>query len=292
VNFNDLMSARGGRQGKVDIPCPICGPERPGKRGRRGVMRTWLKGDDFIGFNCARCGAKGSVTAENHEQHNISYDPLAAMAARQRVAEAEAEEAREQREKLERAEAIWNASIPLDGTPGQAWLEGRGIDLSEAPNHGLRFHAECPYEGSPSAPSVIARYSDALTGEPKGIRRRPILAGHKAITLGPMRGCVIRLWPVIGEYLCIAEGIETALYAATRRTIRGERLTPMWATGSAGNMQRFPVLPTVRRLMILADNDENNTGQNAAAECAKRWTAAGREVIISIPKAVDAPVRH
>ena len=38
------------------------------------------------------------------------------------------------------------------------------------------------------------------------------------MTMGPMAGCVIRLWPQVGNRLIVGEGVETTLAAATRLT--------------------------------------------------------------------------
>ena len=35
--------------------------------------------------------------------------------------------------------------------------------------------------------------------------------------------------------------------------------------------------------MIWADNDASGTGINAAGECARRWIAAGKRVVIRMP---------
>jgi putative DNA primase/helicase len=99
-----------------------------------------------------------------------------------------------------------------------------------------------------------------------------------------MGGCVIRLFPDVGNRLVIAEGIETALTAATRFEHRGKLLRPAWATGCAGNMRRFPVLDGIEQLIIIVDNDASGTGQAAAEECACRWRDAGREVICWMPE--------
>ena len=99
---------------------------------------------------------------------------------------------------------------------------------------------------------------------------------------------MIRLWPqeLVGNRLVIGEGIETTLAAATCITHLGELLQPAWATGCANNMRRFPVIDGVEQLVILADNDASGTGQKAAAECAARWSDAGREVTVLIPPEV------
>jgi phage/plasmid primase-like uncharacterized protein len=190
-------------------------------------------------------------------------------------------------ETLRYAERIWNASAPIAGTPGAAYLAGRGILLDDVPEHGgLRFHPRCPWE-SGTAPCIVSRFTDATTGEPRGIHRRPI-TGAKPRTLGPMGSAVIRLWPdaEVTTGLVLGEGVETTLAAATRMTHRGTLLRPAWAAGCALSIERFPVLSGIECLTLLVDPDESNTGQNAAAKCAQRWREAGREVIRLIPNKV------
>ena len=55
-----------------------------------------------------------------------------------------------------------------------------------------------------------------------------------------------------------------------------------------GNLARLPVLPDVRELIILVDHDTNGEGQAAAADCALRWSRAGRRCIRLTPKAAGA----
>jgi hypothetical protein len=201
------------------------------------------------------------------------------------------DDAAERARKLALATRIWNESIPIIGTAGESYLRQRGIVLDRVPNHGgLRWHTRCPWGGDDYLPCIIARYTDAISAEPRGIRRRPIKNGEKARTLGPMGGCVVRLWPdeEVTQGLCLAEGIETALYAATRIMHRGTLLQPMWAAGSANNLENFPVLSGIERLTVLADHHESGRGQEAARRCAHRWARAGREVILRTPKQLGA----
>jgi hypothetical protein len=186
------------------------------------------------------------------------------------------------------AERIWRQSQDIAGTHAESYLARRGIVLDDVPNlGGLRWHPHCPWERG-TAPCVLARYTDARTAEPRGIWRRPI-DGNKPMTLGPMRGCVIRLWPDedMTTHLVLGEGVETAA-AASQIEHKGTLLQPMWAAGSAVNMARFPVLPGIEALTLIVDNDKSGTGQQAAATCARRWIDAGREVIRLTPKMMGA----
>jgi hypothetical protein len=200
---------------------------------------------------------------------------------------AEAEAAR----KLQQAERIWNAAVCIEGTPGALFLSERGIDITLAPDFGgLRWHPKCPWGKIDTAPCIIARFTDAITGEPRGIWRRSLKKDETPKALGAVAGCVIRLWPddAITDGLVLGEGVETTLAAALHIPHRSTVLQPAWAAGCADNMASFPVLAGIRTLTLLVDNDKNGAGQKAAAECARRWVAAGREVIRLTPRKLGA----
>jgi hypothetical protein len=194
-----------------------------------------------------------------------------------------------QRRNLEAAARIWREAVHIEGTPGALHFYKRDIDITLLPDFGgLRWHGKCPWQGGPIG-CVIARFTDAITGEPRGIWRRPIKRGDKPRTLGLMAGCVIRLFPdeAVTTGLCLAEGVETAA-AASQIEHKGTLLQPIWAAGSADNMARFPVLPGIEALTLIVDNDASGTGQDAAAACARRWLDAGREVTRLTPKMIGA----
>jgi phage/plasmid primase-like uncharacterized protein len=193
---------------------------------------------------------------------------------------------------LARADAIWRAAKPIAGTDGEAYLADRGIAVDHAPDHaGLRFHPACTY-GRGTTPAIVARFTDIITNTLRGIHRRAVLAGiePKTMSLGPVGGAVLRLWPddAVEQGLVIGEGIETVLAAATRIEHRGTLLQPAWACGSAGTLKDFPVLPGVEALTILADADASGRGQVAAERCAERWADAGREVTVLTPLELGA----
>jgi hypothetical protein len=192
-----------------------------------------------------------------------------------------------------RALTIWSDTADPRGTPVWRYLAARGIPLGELPsriNAVLRWHPHCPWgTGGARHGCMIALWTDAVSGKPRAIHRTAITdAGAKVgrKTLGPNAGCVIRLWPddEVERGLVVGEGIETTLAAATRIQHRGTPLRPAWATGDAGHLEQFPVLPGIEALTVLVDHDENGRGQLATAECVRRWTAAGREVIQLIPR--------
>jgi phage/plasmid primase-like uncharacterized protein len=282
-------------------PCLVCG----------GTDRFSINTHKAV-FNCRGCQRAGDVIAMVQHVDDCSFGeacetltgepppggngaraPDPEREQRQREQSERLERDRQQREaqaledecrQLERAGEIWNEARAIIGTTGEGYLIRRGIVLDDVPEGGgLRFHPACPWELSTAA-CVLARYTDVITGEPRGIWRRPI-SGEKPKAFGSMSGCVIRLWPddEITEGLVIGEGIETTLAAATRIEHHGTLLRPAWAAGCAGNLESFPILPGIEALTILVDHDASGTGQRAAEACAQRWCAAGREVIRLMP---------
>jgi Toprim domain len=263
-DYATLADLRGGEEGALDHACPLCGPGRHSEYNRaRPVLRTWEPSPGFITFYCVRCEAKGYVHADGSQR-------LRSSSPRRQAPPPPDDTLR-----LAAVEQFWGRASPALPANVVAYFRWRGIELAAVPAGVFRWH-RCG--------EILARYSDPITGALKGVWRRPV-DGSKPTALGPMGGGVIRLFPEITDRrLVIAEGVETALAAATRITHRGEPLRPTWATGCAGNMKRFPVIDGVARLIILVDNDASETGQRAAEECACRWGDAGREVIRLLPR--------
>ncbi len=96
------------------------------------------------------------------------------------------------------------------------------------------------------------------------------------------RAGVIRLTPDkhVGLGLGIAEGIETSL-AVSQIIAWG----PVWAAGSAGGIERFPVLPGIDSITLFPDADDDGVSLAAARACADRWADADRNARIHVPPA-------
>jgi phage/plasmid primase-like uncharacterized protein len=270
------------RQGRELVgPCPVCG----------GTDRFAVNAPKQL-WNCRGCAKGGDLIAL--VQHIDGIDFMTAIetltgntVAQRRVANLRLFSPQtptdDERRALEYAGRIWDQTTEL-GSDSVAYFANRKIDISAVPDHGgLRFHPRCVWEGG-TKPCVIGRYTTAIGNEPRGILRRPI-DGSKPKAIGPTAGCVIRLWPddAVEQGLVIGEGVETVL-AASSIQYKGTLLQPAWATGSAGNMAKFPVLSGIDAITILVDNDANGAGERAAAECAKRWQEADREVVRLLPQ--------
>jgi hypothetical protein len=280
MNTIDALALAGNRFGEIDVACPSCGPfcKRAVNR-KRKVLRIWRHDPGFASFYCARCGEHGF---SREEGLTSKVDP-AALARR---AAAERREAEETKRRQANALDIFHDALPIEATRGESYLIKRGVDIGQLPDEMervLRFHPRCPWERG-TAPCMVALWTDAITGEPKAIHRTaigPQLERIDRMSFGPTAGCVIRLWPDewVEQGLVLGEGIETVLWAATRVDYLATLLQPAWAAGDRGHIRAFPVLPGIDALTLLVDHDANGAGQRDAAECTRRWRAAGREVI-------------
>jgi hypothetical protein len=191
-----------------------------------------------------------------------------------------------------RAMAIWAEAVPITGTLAQKYLEEtRRIPLEGIPTGALRFHPHCPFTPGRFHPCLIALFVDPVTSEPVSIHRTALTRDARKIdkmALAPCGGAVIKLWSdaEVTTKLVVGEGIETTLAASTMEHL-GALLRPAWAAGSAPNMAKFPVLPGIKKLTLIVDNDANGEGQRAARECRQRWRTAERGVVYLITKQPD-----
>jgi putative DNA primase/helicase len=180
--------------------------------------------------------------------------------------------------KTDFAGGIWKQSVPAIGSPVEAYLTGRDLELVPELSE-LGFHPHCPFKGE-QVGALIAPMTDAVSGAFRGIHRTRLNPKDKAM-LGPAKGAVVRLSPDDGvtDGLHICEGIETGL------ALLAMGFRPLWCALSAGGIARFPVLDGIEALTIFADRDANQAGEHAALDCADRWRAAGREVrILAAPE--------
>lgn len=201
------------------------------------------------------------------------------------------------------------ASRDLSGTPVEAYLAERAIDLGALPRrpHFLRYAPRLWHSPSRQAwPGMVAAMVDHtgkflgahrtfLGVSPHGIVGKAPVAQNKQM-LGPAQGGVIAAWPgrngkawpaiMPGEKLAITEGLEDALSLAV--------MLPDWrvvAAGSVGNFARITVPPGIERVVIAAQNDPTFNAQGginavlAALDGAVRnFRRQGVEVRITRPR--------
>jgi putative DNA primase/helicase len=195
----------------------------------------------------------------------------------------------EARRNSELAIAIWNEGVDPHGTLAEVYLWGRDLSLPTDCS-GLRFHARCP-RGGERGPALIAAMCPLKGHEPVAIQRIFFSADRAekiaAMMLGPTSGCAMKLtehYMTFSESLMfcprlfVCEGLETGIALIERG------YSPCWALGSAGAIERLPVLFGVGQLIICADHDP--VGLRAAKVCAERWNATThQEATIVTPEA-------
>jgi phage/plasmid primase-like uncharacterized protein len=306
VLIEDEIARRGlklsGRGPERYGPCPKCGGrDRFAINSSKQIWncRGCQRGGDVISLVQHLDGCTfGAALATLSRQHqtgcgigiNAAPEPNGVLKAHRRsCCKSDLERARD-------ALAIWSAAREPEGTPAWMYLFRRGVALEALPsriNEVLRFHPGCPWHDERRM-CLVALWTDTISGEARAIHRRPITPDGDNLdhwrAWGPTTGCVIRLWPddEVSQHLVLGEGVETALAAATRIAHRGTLLQPAWAAGDAGHIGTFPALSGVEALTLLVDADENGIGQFRAAECTRRWTAAGRQVVRLTPRLVGA----
>ena len=172
--------------------------------------------------------------------------------------------------------ALWSETLPLARSPASRFLASRHL----APVcDDLRFHPRVPLGSGRSlrfrptmlaavrdGPRLLALHRTFLT--PDGSCLAPDLVPPRRMLGRPGRGAVrlARVSPILG----IAEGIETALSAMVLLGI------PVWAALGNERLPHLTIPLGVRRLLILADDD--NAGRRAAAVAAESHAMPGRQV--------------
>ncbi len=107
------------------------------------------------------------------------------------------------------------------------------------------------------------------------------------LSLGPTGGGAVKLTDDADVTTCLGlgEGLESTM---SMQHIPEFGVSPIWALLSAGQVEKFPVLPGIECLWIAVDCDANGHGQSAAQTCSDRWIAAGQEVFRVVPRTIGA----
>lgn len=202
--------------------------------------------------------------------------------------------------RVETAHSVWEATQPLLGTHGDAYLQARGIPpVSEwawSPDDTIRFHPSLSYgldRDLGSFPAVIGAVRDSF-GDLTAIWRvylhptEPAKAPvpNAKVGLGPASGGAVRIG---GEAADIggAEGMESALGAYFLENCR----RPVWAFLSTSGMASFEAPMFVEKVRIYPDSDygrlDRSTGRvhdppgiTAARKLCERLTASGLGCVI------------
>lgn len=185
-------------------------------------------------------------------------------------------------------DAILRGLLPAPGTPVEIYLlHFRAID--DGPQQEVLYHPGIKHRPTNTwHPGMVAPVRD-LSGVclallwtylRKDGRGKADVSPAK-MALGPTRGCAVHLDGYeAGKLLVLAEGIETALSVRQQMRKNG-RDCAVWSTLSAPGLKSLILPRDAADILIAADNDE--PGEAAAQDVARRWTAEGRRVSIARP---------
>jgi hypothetical protein len=193
--------------------------------------------------------------------------------------------------------AIWSEAHDPRGTPVEAYLRHRGIDLPlDVASEAIRFHPSCPFAGERTL-AMVCLVRDMVTDAPKAIHRTALsLEGHKVkvghhdrLSLGPVGGGAIKVTPDADVTTClgIGEGLESTL---SLRLTEEFGISPVWCLLSTSGMSNLPVLAGVECLWIAVDHDA--AGLKASSHCSAKWRAAGREVALVKPRSEGSDLNN
>jgi phage/plasmid primase-like uncharacterized protein len=183
--------------------------------------------------------------------------------------------------KTEQAMRLWQAAQPIQGSPAERYLAGRGLAL---PDGAALRHLPSAYHPSGARAGCLIALAVDATGKGQAAHRTFLAPGGMGkakldpprATLGPVGGAVVRLCALQGATrLVIGEGVETSLSAGL---LAG---APAWAALSAGNMAKVMLPDAVAKVIVASDHDA--PGQRAAWAAADAFMAQGRRVQVICP---------
>jgi hypothetical protein len=197
--------------------------------------------------------------------------------------------------RIANAQRLYHEGRDPRGTLAETYLrEHRKLDLPDTLAGVLRFHPRCPWRDEDAGQTV---FIPALTAPFRAIDadRDDEITGIHRIALNPdgskigrrMLGIVtraaIKLDPLVGDTLVIGEGVETCMAVHELMGMKLIDAAPVWALGSAGAISFFPLINTVKKLIVLGENNDDGTNAHAIDLCRTRWRKAGRQVHVIKP---------
>jgi DNA primase len=230
-------------------------------------------------FHCFGCGAGGDVLDYIQQAHHVTLPEAVAMLNGGSLPTVAPQPLPQEKERDTTAEAIgvWRAAGPIAGSPAEAYLWSRGLDLRLPES--LRF-ARLKY-GSRTLPclvALIATEANKIGGVQRtfvkedGTGKADVPAPK--LSLGRIRGGAIRLAPAARE-LIVTGGLEDGL------TLQQELGQAVWAATGEGNMASMVLPPGVSSVTIGADRDAS--GDFHAKRAGEAFAMQGRSARIIRP---------
>lgn len=185
-------------------------------------------------------------------------------------------------EKESKARAIWDASKPVAGTPGETYLHRRAIRPDRWPTS-VRWNAAGFIVFASTSPdsrvTAIQRVFVSEDGAPvtdddgKGGRRK------RKRSLGPRYGGGVRFAGVNRpDVLVLAEGPETALSIWCATSIE------TWSTIGPTHTVDLSFVPKDRVIVVALDDDERNAAVlKRTRDKIRAWRREGRTVVSAMP---------
>lgn len=274
------------------------------------------KGDMLDLLMLKRCGGdKTAAIAEAKRELGIedSWTPGARISPQEKEARAKAAQARQaarerqedevRAKKARNAKRLYMRGERLAGTPGEQYLRGRG--LTPVPGHewpgSLRFFAETHH--GPLKAKLPALLACIVTGEGQYIGTHRIFLQRSGHGWGKLRGApeatakmvLGNMWggfiPIHkgrsqvsmrkmpeGEAIYVTEGLEDAqVVAMVKPDAR------VIAAISLVNIGAIVLPPAARRLVIVADRDDNEKAQGQLERSIAQQQARGLDVSLIMP---------
>ncbi|MBM7483344.1 putative DNA primase/helicase [Bradyrhizobium sp. USDA 3686] len=179
------------------------------------------------------------------------------------------------------SQKIWQQAVNPAGTIVERYLrDERGLTLSpEIGGRVVRFHGRLRY-GDQTLEGMVCLMRNIVTDEPCGIHRTFLDREGKKVDrrmLGIAKGAAIKVdsQEAVNGPLTVGEGFETVLAA------RHAGMGPVWALGSAGAIQAFPLIERVTELTLLQERDV--TSRRAVRHCTKRYLGGRKPVNVVTP---------
>lgn len=256
-------------------PCPMC-------EGRDRFR--WDNQNGNGGFICNICGAgngfdllmqvKGWKFAQCAAEVDQVCGNVEAEAVRPKI---------DEKSRVDMLNRLWlSATQVQDGDPAHVYLAGR-VALPRSMPACLRYAPNCPLPEGQREPAMLALVRGA-DGDPVNIHRTSLAKvdgkRFRATMPGDLpAGSAVRLFPLHGTRLGIAEGIETALAAAARFNL------PVWSALNSTLLSKWIAPAGVTEVIVFGDHDPKFGGQSAAYTLAHRLAARDRlQVEVRIPE--------